>query len=647
MSKATAGIALAGPRAREYYRDSLGQRVLFTNRVLMVLLAAEWIGLMVVATTVSPRVWAGTQSSLHPHLWAAILAGPCFVLPAIGVALLCPRRALTRHVLAMAQLLISILLSDASGGRIETHFHIFGSLAILAGYNDWRVLLTASLITSADHFLRGIWWPRSVYGVLTVSPWRWVEHVWWVFFEDVFLVLAARNSIRDLRIAANSKARLYEGASHDQLTGLANRRLLQQTFDSWQQGSAELRCAALLFLDLDLFRQTNERLGYAIGDKLLSAVAGRLSGAVGHGATLARFGGDEFVVFLENVSRDEVAIALGQRLLRTLDSPFHVDGQEWLVSASVGVSFYPEHGATLAALQEAADRAMYVAQSRGKNQCVVCSPEVIRTEQNMREIARSLSAAVSSRKFQLAFQPLVYTDGQPAAFEALLRWNHPTHGNVSPSTFVPLLESSGLIVPLGDWVLNEACRCCEHWQRMTGSAAGVTVNVSARQFDQRDYPERVFEALAVSGLRPSSLILELTEGALMQDLDRARSHLLRIREAGVRVALDDFGTGYSSLSYLTELPVDIIKLDHVFVNRELPRKTPILAALIGLAHTLRLQVVAEGVETETQREELTRLGCDYLQGYLFSRPLPPEEVESMLPVGFMPESSLSVPFLLQ
>lgn len=615
--------------ADEYFDARFRQRALFMDRIMIWLLAAEWVGMIVTALVVSPRTWSADESRINPHLWAAILAGPAFILPAIGIALLYPARSLTRHTIAVAQLLVSSVLIDCTGGRIETHFHIFGSLAILACYNDWRILLAASSVTAIDHFVRGIWWPQSIYGVLTVSPWRWLEHIWWVLFEDSFLILAAKDCIRNMRLVASSEALLYNGASHDVLTGLPNRRLLQERFDTWMATRQDNQVASLLFIDLDRFKQANDTLGHTVGDRLLTLVAGRLEDAVGRTATLARIGGDEFVALLENTSGMEDAVAAGEIIALSLRPPFFVDGHEVHLSASMGASLCPDHGITLAALQECADRAMYVAKAQGRNRCVAFSSEVSRREAIVGEMERSISSALVQEEFLLYYQPFVQKNGQLAGFEALLRWNHPGVGTVNPSEFIPLLERSGLIISVGAWALTEACRNCVAWQE-SDPGVRVAVNVSVLQFDQKDYPDQVFAALAETGLDPSLLTLELTEGILLGDLARAHDHLSQIRLVGVKVALDDFGTGYSSISYLSGLPVDSIKLDHNFVKRELTADSPILAAIVNLAHSVGLKVVAEGVESYAEMEKLLTIRCDQFQGYYFSEPMPTEEVGAML-----------------
>jgi diguanylate cyclase (GGDEF)-like protein len=641
MTEMESGSTLQG-RADEYFKYSCDELTIVVDRMFAWLLSAEWIGMIVTALLVSPRVWSGSQNGVHPHVWAAILAGPAFIFPAIALAIFWPTRQITRHCVAVAQILVSILLIDITGGRIETHFHVFGSLAFLAFYRDWRVLVTASALTAVDHVVRGIWWSESVYGIVTVSPWRWVEHAWWVAFEDSFLFLSIKRSIQEMKAVAVSKARLYTGAHHDVLTGLANRRLLQESFESRppkqhgakQQGQKQQGAMrAVLFLDLDRFKHANDTLGHTVGDSLLKLVASRLATAVAPGDTLARVGGDEFVVLMENLTSNEDASGAGSRLLDALSAPFFVEGNELLLSASVGISLCPEHGTDLSALQERADRAMYVAKSHGRNQCAVFSSEVARHENRMQEIGRDMYQAQKRGELQLYFQPLVERDGQLTGFEALLRWTHPVYGPIAPSDCIPLAEKSGLILAIGDWVLREACRNCKTWQRAGERPIRVAVNVSAIQFEREDFPEHVVSILDEFAMDPSLVTLELTEGVLLRNLEQTRRQLEGLRASGIRISLDDFGTGYSSLSYLAMLPADTIKLDRSFVNREFANASAVLESVIEMAHRVGLRVIGEGVETEAQNDRLSGMDCDELQGFYFSPPMPEEAV-----VGYIASS---------
>jgi diguanylate cyclase (GGDEF)-like protein len=602
--------------------------------ILAWLLAFEWPALVVTALALSPLTWDGASSSLNPHLLAAILAGPAFIVPSIILAVRHPGRHLTRHVLAVSQTLVSIVLIDATNGRIESHFHVFGSLAILAFYRDWRVLITASAVTAAHHFIFGYWWPQSVYGVLTISSWRWVEHAFWVVFEDFFLILMSRTSISEMWTVATREAQLSWGAYFDFLTGLPNRRALQERFEALTVRRGEFR-AAVMFIDLDRFKQANDTLGHTIGDKLLKQVADRLSGALFGDQMLARIGGDEFIVLLDRdpAGRFETDACdsnrQADRLLGALAEPFIVEGHRLLLSASIGITLYPEHGQQLDELQDRADRAMYAAKAQGRGCHVVFSSEVARREMVIQQIERDLHKALAHEQIRLNFQPLIDRGGRLTGFEALLRWNHPTHGEIPPSDFIPMAERSGQILELGHWVLAEACRNCVSWNA-GGPDLCIAVNVSAVQFEQEEFPEMVRQVLEQTGLDPSLLTLEITETVLIRNIERARRHLSAMRRRGVRIALDDFGTGYSSLSYLTALPTDIIKLDRSFLNREFGNADAVIESVIEMAHRIGLHVVAEGVETRKQSERMKGLQCDEMQGFYFSPPVSFEDACAMI-----------------
>jgi len=605
-----------------------------SDLILAWLLAVEWPALVITALVLSPLTWDGARSSLNPHLLAALLAGPAFIVPSILLAVRHPGRHLTRHVLAVSQTLVSIVLIDVTNGRIESHFHVFGSLAILAFYRDWRVLITASAITAAHHFVFGYWWPQWVYGVSTVSPWRWIEHAFWVLFEDFFLILMNRTSISEMWTVATREAQLSWGAYFDFLTGLPNRRALQERFEALTAQCGGFR-AAVMFIDLDRFKQANDTLGHSIGDKLLKQVADRLSATLHPDQTLARIGGDEFIVLLDRAPAGPSDIhacdttRLADRVLGAISEPFDVEGHRLLLSASIGISLYPEHGRQLNELQDRADRAMYVAKAQGRGCHVVFSSEVARREMVMQQIERDLYSALALGQIRLNFQPLIDRAGGLTGFEALLRWNHPVHGEIPPSDFIPMAERSGHILELGRWALGEACRNCVSWNG-DGMDLSIAVNVSAVQFEQEDFPETVRQVLEQTGLDPTSLTLEITETVLIRNIERARRHLSAMRRRGVHIALDDFGTGYSSLSYLTALPTDIIKLDRSFLNREFGNADAVIESVVEMAHRIGLRVVAEGVETEKQSERMKGLQCDEMQGFYFSPPVSFEAACAMI-----------------
>jgi diguanylate cyclase (GGDEF)-like protein len=587
------------------------------GRMMSWLLALEWASMIVTAIVLSPRTWSGAQSHLHPHLWAAILAGPAFILPAILLAAIYPTRPFTRHTIAVAQMLVSALLIDITGGHLETHFHIFGSLAFLAFYRDWKVLMTASAVTAANHLIGGILWPEAIYGVLTVSPWRWVEHVWWVVFEDCFLIVGVMR-----------EGRLDWNAYHDVLTGLGNQRLLGECYDALPNRPNTKR--ALIFIDLDHFKRANDVLGPAVGDKMLIHVAQKLAKVVGSRALLARVRGDEFVASMDNVAGPDEAIETGNLMLSALSEPFRVGDRELMLSASAGISLYPDHATDLTSLQECAEIALYFAKRNGRNACAMFSTEIGAREKVLQEIRSDLYWALPRGEFNVHFQPLVDHEGRVASFEALLRWTHPVHGPVGPADFIPMAEKAGLITKIGQWVLMEACRQCRTWQRPGRQPVRVGVNVSAVQFELPDFQRTVMDVLRQCDLDPALLTLELTEGILVKDLSLTARQLEGLRALGIRISLDDFGTGYSSLSYLASMPVDTVKLDRSFLSRNSASHSAIVQSVVALAHGIGMRVVVEGVETLDQSESLKALNCDELQGFYFSSPIPADAVAGWL-----------------
>ena len=423
-------------------------------------------------------------------------------------------------------------------------------------------------------------------------------------------------------------------ASHDGLTDLPNREmfngLLRHSIDTARRNA---RHFALLFIDLDRFKIINDSLGHDAGDLLLVEVAERLRGALRTSDVVARLGGDEFVVILEETSDRATVEHIASHLLSVLGQPMQLSGHECHTTASIGVAIYPENGADAATLTKNADIAMYLAKEDGKNGFRFFSGEIKAQSIERLRLETELRRAVAHQQFSLHYQPKVDMEsGQITGVEALLRWTHPELGSVPPAQFIPLAEETGLIVPIGRWVMREACAQNMAWQRHGLRPVSMAVNLSPRQFADEQLLHDVDEALAASGMSPVLLQLEVTESMVMRNVARAVRVLDAIQSRGIRLAIDDFGTGYSSMSLMKQFPIDTIKIDRSFV-RDLPQDSEdqaIAQAIIGMGKALGMTVVAEGVETVEQQAFLRSNRCDEMQGYLFSRPVPPRELAKLL-----------------
>ncbi len=428
---------------------------------------------------------------------------------------------------------------------------------------------------------------------------------------------------------------LYE-ALYDSLTGLPNRILLmerlRQAVQAAQQGEDTL--FATLFIDLDRFKMINDSLGHSVGDRLLVDIANRLSGCLCPKDTLARLGGDEFVVLLEDLSNRESVTRVADRIQYALTLPFSVEGHEVFTAASIGIALSTTGYACPEDLLRDADIAMYCAKAQGRARYEIFQPKMHTRAVTLLQLETDLRRAIERQELQLYYQPIIsLRTRQAIGFEALIRWQHPTRGMVSPSEFIPIAEETGLIVPIGDWVLRQACQQMQTWRQMFADRPPlmVNVNVSGKQFGSH-LTEQVSQILRDTGLDPHQLKLEITETLLMENAEYAVNGLTQLQKLGIQLAIDDFGTGYSSLSYLHRLPIDTLKIDRSFISRldTDAEQLTIVRTIIMLAWNLGMDVVAEGVETSKQLAQLYALRCEYAQGYFFSKPLDAQSAEQLI-----------------
>jgi diguanylate cyclase len=521
----------------------------------------------------------------------------------------------------------SALVVYMASGVIEAHFHFFVVISILVLYQDWAPFLLALAYVVVHHGLLGVIDPYAVYNHQSA-----VDHPWkWAMVHGAFVLAAS---------AANLVSwRANEQMLHEPLTGLAGRAVFlhrtQLGLDRLRRSRSTL---AMLFLDLDRFKMLNDTLGHSAGDELLVAAAERLKSAVRRTDTVARLGGDEFAVLCEDITSHEEVTVIVERVREAIARPMRIGRNDVVTDVSIGIAFTTDPEINPKELMANADTAMYHAKARRGHGHVVFD-ESIRTEETDRLATETaLRQALARRELRIYYQPIVSRNkDNPVGAEALLRWDHPERGLVPPAEFIPVAEQTGLILPIGRWVLEEACTEAARWSATCGpdSRPYVTVNLSVRQFSDPDLVDVVAEILERTRLDPAQLGLELTESALMEEIDSPLDTLNALKDLGVRLLLDDFGTGYSSLSYLRTFPIDSLKVDRMFVAGldDQSGDAAILEAVVAMADALGISVIAEGVETREQLARLTLLGYDLAQGYYFARPRPAEEVRGLFGEG--------------
>lgn len=534
-----------------------------------------------------------------------------------------------------------VLVTDAAGLIVSVN----PAFTEITGYSQVDALGHKPSLLRSNHqgpeFYRLMWEALNEQG-------RWQGEIWnrkksgeayleWLTINRIDNMAGApvryASVFHDITELRRKDERIQHLAFHDALTGLPNRTLmhdrLQQALERAQRENLRL---SVTFIDLDRFKSINDGLGHDIGDLLLQEVARRIQSRLRAVDTVARLGGDEFVLVMEDLKEAGDCACLAQDLLDEILLPMQLREHRVEIGASMGIAFFPEDGSDALALMKCADLAMYTAKSAGRNTYRFFQQDMLdRTNQRL-TLETDLRRAIAGGELELHYQPKVtLMTGQPLGVEALVRWQHPIHGLMQPMQFIPLAEESGLIVELGAWVLDEACRQAARW-RAAGQGIKIAINVSARELEASELDERIVKLMARHGTAPADLEIELTESTVMGNPDKVADMLTRLRQLGVTVAVDDFGTGYSSLAYLRRLPIDVLKIDRSFVMNAHTNEedAQIVKTILALGQALKLTVVVEGIETQGQAELLQSLGCDTAQGYYFSRPLPALEIEAWL-----------------
>lgn len=622
-----AGVLFQNERQRIFER---------TDRMIAIIMCIQWPAAIAAVFWFALRTSADSGAGACPHLIAAIVLGGFITIPPAALACLRPGAAYTRHVIAAGQMLMSALLIHLSGGRIETHFHIFGSLAFLSLYLDWPVLVTATLVILIGHGWMPHFYPLSLFGMALHSNWRLVEHALWIVFFDVFLVISCRRNVDGLKAAAKREAdqeMLLHQAYHDALTGLGNRLHIQEVLTRlFNLASLQGTTFALLTTGLDRFKEVNDTLGHQAGDAVLTEAAARLRRQIRSHDTLARMDGDEFAMVLPQCSTVADARRIGERIVECLQEPILHETHAISIGASVGICLYPDAGSDMTDLFHHADLALYKVKKDGGNGYHLFDSSMREETLLQMSLEHRLRMAIRENSLELHYQPIVHTSGTLLGFEALVRWNDAVHGSVSPAEFIPLAEKTSLILPLGNWVLKQACHQAAYWHHAGNNVVKMSVNVSAVQLCHHDFVSTVCNALKETGLPPELLDLELTESVLVQDHENTLSTLKLLRSVGVQLSIDDFGTGYSSFSYLRNLPAHRLKIDRSFVTdiQSSPEARLLIEGMIDMARSLRLSVVAEGVETAAQMAILTEAGCDQIQGFYISRAIPAAAANTLM-----------------
>lgn len=575
----------------------------------------------------------------------ALLVGDWFdiALAASALASLLVARQLVPEdkagsVVSVALVALTLLLSLymwLSQGLYSGVLIAFPALLVIAGVSAslrlfWTLLAIMLAVVTAISAASYLEYRTYEPAPMTLGRWLIVSSTLLISGATIAWLMHEMGSMqRSLRAEAKrlrcSQAKLTHLVGHDALTGLSNRKAFTNHVEQMiEQAHERQQTLALLYMDIDNFKTINDSLGHSAGDELIRSVAWRLRQAVRDADALSRQGGDEFVMVLSNIDDVQTAITVAQRMQEAVAQPFEISSKQLLTSLSVGIALFPSDGRDADTLVRKSEMAMFQAKKAGRNTHFVHRAELTPDSHERLNIEQALRQAIARNELALHYQPIIsLKDNRLVGAEALLRWQHPEHGLLAPDRFMDVAEQSGLIVEIGEWVLNQACREAVRWQAEGLKRLSVSVNLSAVQVRRNNLESMVAAALTSSGLAPELLELELTESMLLEKSDAFLQLLRNLKQMGVTLAIDDFGTGYSNLSYLQRFQVDRLKVDKSFVNNlsNNEQNRAIVTAVIQMAHSLKLKVTAEGIEHQLVQGILTALGCDHAQGYLFSRPV--------------------------
>jgi diguanylate cyclase (GGDEF)-like protein len=592
---------------------------------------AQWIAAISIATWFTPHALTD-----HPIpdgtllLIAFVCGGVVTMASALAVRLWNGERR-ARIILAICQMLMSSIFLHLTQGHLEMNFHVYGSLAFLAFYADWTVLAAASAVVLGDQILLEYVAPTSLFSVAH-SNWVVPAEGVKLLLCDAFLLWSGRERVRESRLLGEQQQRqreLLHRAFHDSSTGLPNRAALEAQLDATLERGDSLSC---LYLEIEGLTDAHDLLGLAGGDTLTRSVVARMQDCVHHDDRLGRISMDKFVIVVDRPHTRPQLEALAESIVRSLAQAHNINGRSFTTGVSIGIASTPIDALDRESLLAAADRTMYTVRCDGRNHyrfaCDLRRP----VDERNTVLSSRLQRALLEEQLHLVYQPIFTTSEQMVAVEALCRWTDPDEGLISPCEFIPVAEANGLIVPLSNWVLMTACRQMVEWVKLGTSLERVAVNVSVKHIWRGDFVATVEQTLLETGLKPSRLELEVTESALAADLEAVKQNLQALRKLGVRISIDDFGTGYSSLSRVRELDADTLKVDRTFVQgaAETPNGVAVVQAIVDMAHTLKLSVVAEGVETAEQLQMLRNMRCDEVQGFLLARPQSPEILTAAL-----------------